>query len=537
MQSIGQFSMGEGAKGVACVGISPCQRYVAAADSSADHNMYIYNVQKKKMLLKIQGGKESFFQLQWSKKPNDLRFAVLSERNINFWSPADATKRLNKTGTFGSKFQQTRFNCVVFDEDGICYSGGQNGGIHVWDQKMDLGLVLKAHAGDITAISAYQGNLVSAGKDDQVSVFAYNQGEYKFVSRITLNVFSPVFSIDVLQGRLALAHESGLLHVMSLDGSDRKEVTRAHHDGEVWGLEVLPSKGTILTCGDDGEIYEYDLSNKKCLRQGKVWTPALHGSKTYELSKGKIYTASSICQAPKQMQGRAIAYSSKLNQVAVSNNYGDVMVLDYNNLERKICLIAKPKEWCEVLVYSPCHQYLAIGSHDDTVYIYKTNEDGPYSLLKAFDTFSSAILAIDWSVDSKFLRVLDQSYLKNFIDLENQTLVNDSNATMVDPATWASSTLKMGWESMGVYRRDTDGSDVNFVSTNQAKSLLVSADDFGSINVFRFPVVNNSHDCLRLCGHSEHVVRAKFLESEDGVYIVSVGGNDRAVIQWKQTKN
>ena len=32
MKSIAQFNLGDKAKGVACVGISPCQRYVVASD-------------------------------------------------------------------------------------------------------------------------------------------------------------------------------------------------------------------------------------------------------------------------------------------------------------------------------------------------------------------------------------------------------------------------------------------------------------------------------------------------------------------------
>jgi len=66
--------LGDKAKGVACVAISPCQRYVVASDCSGDHNVYIYNVQRKKMLLNIAGGSDAILGLAWSKKPNDLRF-------------------------------------------------------------------------------------------------------------------------------------------------------------------------------------------------------------------------------------------------------------------------------------------------------------------------------------------------------------------------------------------------------------------------------------------------------------------------------
>lgn len=65
-------------------------------------------------------------------------------------------------------------SCATYDDDGVCYSGGANGGVYLWDQKQDLGMVLKAHAGECTAVACNQGTLVSAGADDMISVFSAN---------------------------------------------------------------------------------------------------------------------------------------------------------------------------------------------------------------------------------------------------------------------------------------------------------------------------------------------------------------------------
>ena len=82
MTSVVNFSLGGTAKGVAALSISPCQRYVAAVDQSNDHTMYIYNVQRKKMLLTLSAGSDAIFNIQWSKKPNDLRFAAVTSRSL-----------------------------------------------------------------------------------------------------------------------------------------------------------------------------------------------------------------------------------------------------------------------------------------------------------------------------------------------------------------------------------------------------------------------------------------------------------------------
>lgn len=78
MQSQAQFALGKKAKGVACLAISPCMKYVAAADKSNDNNVFIYNLQKKKMLLEISSGRASCYQMQWSQKQFDYRFAIIN---------------------------------------------------------------------------------------------------------------------------------------------------------------------------------------------------------------------------------------------------------------------------------------------------------------------------------------------------------------------------------------------------------------------------------------------------------------------------
>jgi WD40 repeat protein len=175
-----------------------------------------------------------------------------------------------------------------------------------------------------------------------------------------------------------------------------------------------------LTCGDDNTIYEFSISKKQMIKQGKVWTAELFGGKPYETTKIKS-TASTMSSHPSQQQARAVTYSKKWNHVAVSNNFGDVTILDYDDFSKKITTIHKPKEWCEVLVYSPNEEYLAIGSHDDAIYIYKI-ADGKYNHhWSIVNIHTSAITAMDWSRDSKYLRAVDQAYAKQFYNVEECT--------------------------------------------------------------------------------------------------------------------
>ena len=152
MKSLNQFNLGSVAKGVSSLAMSPCCRYIAVVDMSNDHNMSIYHTQKKKAIVMVSAGTDAISDIRWSRKQNDLRFCAVTSRSLQFWHPADSSKKLFKNGAFGPNFTQTKFNCVAFDNDGIAYSGGANGCVHCWDQRGELGLVLKAHSSECSAI-------------------------------------------------------------------------------------------------------------------------------------------------------------------------------------------------------------------------------------------------------------------------------------------------------------------------------------------------------------------------------------------------
>lgn len=133
------------------------------------------------MILQVSAGSDAIGDIQWSKKENDLRFIAVTTRSLQFWNPADASKKLFKNGAFGPKFTQTKFLCAAFDDEGICYSGGQNGALHCWDQRGELGMVLKAHAGDCTALVANEGLLISTGKDFKITIHTAVKGKFEYV--------------------------------------------------------------------------------------------------------------------------------------------------------------------------------------------------------------------------------------------------------------------------------------------------------------------------------------------------------------------
>jgi WD40 repeat protein len=249
--------------------------------------------------------------------------------------------------------------------------------------------------------------LISTGKDFKITIHTANKGKFEYVRQINLSHQCHASSLDFMQGKILIGHDNGRICTSDLEGANIVTHNISHHDGESWGLEVIAKAGTFLTCGDDNQFLEYSIKDKKVLRSGKIWTQESNSDKPYETKKIKS-TASTLCSYPAHQQGRCITYSPIHNHVAVSNNYGDISIFDYRDFSKKLTTLWAPKEWCEAMSYSPDGNYLAVGSHDDTLYIFSIAADGQYSLYHKIEYIhSSAITALDWSKDSKHLRAID----------------------------------------------------------------------------------------------------------------------------------
>lgn len=52
---------------------------------------------------------------------------------------------------------------------------------------------------------------------------------------------------------------------------------------------------------------------------------------------------------------------------------------------------------------------------------------------------------------------------------------------------WATQNCHLGFEVAGIWPPDSDGTDINAVCRSHSTRLLATADDFGQVNLFRYP--------------------------------------------------
>ena len=132
---------------------------------------------------------------------------------------------------------------------------------------------------------------------------------------------------------------------------------------------------------------------------------------------------------------------------------------------------------------------------------------------------------------------------------------------------WDTQTCTLGFTVMGIWpkskpgERAADGTDINAcdrgpvpgrdaLGRRNKGELLVTVDDNGKVKLFNYPCVVKHAPyrrmdwrdrpglarkpaglCVGYVGHSSHVVNVRF--ANDGANVISVGGFDRAVFQWK----
>lgn len=324
---------------------------MATADLSNDHRVSVYNIERQKNLLTTNGSTDRILNIVWSKRAEDLRFATLTPKQVVFWHPADVTKRLKQPGVMGAKNAATLFTSITFDEEGWCYTGGENGQIQVWADSCAAVKCIKAHSGAITSIEATQGKIISGGKDKRVCIMSASGGNFKLEKFVDFQASFPK-SLDLFNGHLLVGMRNGSIlefkDVMTTETPVENCVLQSHFEGEIWGLEVGVGN-KVLTCGDDNKIMMFDYETRTFDRKGTV-----SDHKSANAAKLKAATSSSMSIYPANQQARAICYSAKHNHIAVCSNMGKVSIRDFNDFEKKISTLKDAGEWCEVARYSPC---------------------------------------------------------------------------------------------------------------------------------------------------------------------------------------
>ncbi|NWT65092.1 EMAL1 protein, partial [Prunella himalayana] len=495
------IGMGFFDRAVTCIAFSKSNggSSLCSVDDSNDHVLSVWDWQKEEKLADVKCSNEAVFAADFH--PTDTNIIVTcGKSHLYFWT-LEGNSLIKKQGLFEKQEKPKFVLCVTFSENGDTITGDSSGNILVWGKGTNRisHAVQGAHEGGIFALCMLRdGTLVSGGGKDR-KLISWN-GNYQKIHKTEIpEQFGPIRTVAEGKGDVVLIGTTRNFVLQGTLSGDFFPITQGHTD-ELWGLAVHSSKPQFFTCGHDKHITLWDATTHH-----PIWNK--------------------IIEDPAQSSG----FHPSASVVAVGTLTGRWFVFDTETKDL-VTVHTDGNEQLSVMRYSPDGNFLAIGSHDNSIYIYGVSENGrKYTRIGKCSGHSSFITHLDWSVNSQYL-------VSNSGDYEILYWIPSACKQVVSVETtrdieWATYTCTLGFHVFGVWPEGSDGTDINAVCRSHGRKLLSTGDDFGKVHLFSYPCSQFRAPSHVYGGHSSHVTNVDFL-CED-THLISTGGKDTSIMQWR----
>ncbi|GAA6097398.1 echinoderm microtubule-associated protein-like 2 isoform X1 [Tachysurus ichikawai] len=487
-------------RAVSCVAFSKSNggAYLCAVDDANDHILSVWDWQKEKQIADVKCSNDSVLGAVFH--PMEAKLIVTcGKSHINFWT-IEGNTLTKRQGLFEKHEKPKYVLCVTFAENGDAITGDSSGNIYIWAKGGSRinQVVAGAHEGGVFSLCVLKnGTLVSGGGKDR-KVVLWDHEYHKQNEMVVPEAFGPVRTVaEGKQDELFVGTTKNAILQGSFSGA-LTPIVQGHTD-ELWGLDVHPSTEQFVTCGQDKQVHLWDVDSHQPL-----W------SKTIE------------------DPGRSAGFHPGGTVFAVGTMTGRWLVLDTEKRDL-ISMHTDGNEIISNIRYSPDGAYLAVGSHDNFVYIYAVTENGrKYSRLSKCTGHSSFVTHLDWSTNSQYIVTNSGDY--EILYWEASTGKHITSAEVVRNLEWATSTCVLGFGVFGIWPDGADGTDINAVCRSNNRGVLASGDDFGKVRLFSYPCSQPRAPSHVYGGHSSHVTNVAFLH--DDSHLLSTGGKDTSILQW-----
>ncbi|XP_039219042.1 echinoderm microtubule-associated protein-like 3 isoform X1 [Crotalus tigris] len=509
-----QIGLGSFERGVGSLAFSTADEgaYLCVIDESNEHMLSVWDCLRGTKQAEIKSTNESVLMVEFN--PQDSSNIITAGKShVYFWTWVGSSLT-KKQGIFG-KYKKPKFiQCFVFDTNGDVLTGDSEGNILTWARAVadirTLGKGAKetyqiskqthAHEGSIFCLCLCRdGSVLSGGGKDR-----------------RLLQWSPL--LTVLQ-EVEIPEQFGAVRTIAegesgelLVGTTRNALLRGSlaegfkpiiqgHTDELWGLGTHPSRDLFVTCGYDKQLCLWDGSEHMM-----AWSLTLEetGLCADFHPSGKVVTVG-------LSTGRWQVLETETRQVLSSYTDGN--------------------EQLSVVRYSPDGEFLAIGSHDNFIYIYSVEEKGhKYTRFGRCTGHSSFITHLDWSKDGKFIMSNSGDYEILYWEVARGCKLVRNRFDNRD-REWASYTCVLGFHVFGVWPDGSDGTDINALCRSHNERVVAVADDFCKVHLFQYPCAKPKAPSHVYTGHGSHVTNVRF--THDDGHLISMGGKDTSIFQWR----
>jgi WD40 repeat protein/Ca2+-binding EF-hand superfamily protein len=496
--------IGDLQKGISHLAFSSSGKTLAGVGLNDDHDIAVYDVSDPRvprLKFRSKGPKDAVLSLAFSGGQSEKELVLGTQKEIYVHDLRGASSKLAKVSGWGSREKQPCLVIGALTESEFA-AGFLKGEIALVRGK-SISNFVKGHAGAVFAMAqdASKERLFTGGADGVVCSWTRDLKKTTVVNlrQQGLGLDNPkirTLAVNESCGRMLIGTRGGeILELDPQEPSQAKVILRGHFDGELWGLAAHPTRDEFVTVGEDFLLAKWSLARRT------------------QLSKKSL-----------KFQAKTLDVNQAGNSLVVGCTNGVVFGFDYSDLKQTGEARPTRKE-VSVIKFAPGGQTVAVGAHDSHIYLL----DSGLKTQKVLRGHHSTITHLDFSQNGGVLQSTCTSYELLYWDVRDGKQLT-SGASANKDEHWASWSCTLGWPVQGIYPPCADGTDVNMVARNSAKTLLATSDDFGLVKLFRYPCLKGALDA-KYVGHSSHVTNITFCGGDR--FVVSTGGNDKAVFQWK----
>ncbi|XP_013880777.1 echinoderm microtubule-associated protein-like 4 isoform X2 [Austrofundulus limnaeus] len=514
------IGMGTFERGVGCLAFSKADsgQHLSVIDDCNDHMLTVWNWQKKAKIAEIKTTNEVVLVVEFH--PTDPNLIITCGKSHIFFWTWNGNSLVRKKGLLGNCDKTKFIQCLVFLSTGDILTGDSRGDLLVWSRSsaetapgkgpraFQISRKVEGPEGSniFCMCEMRSGFLLTGGGKDR-KIFQWDH-ELRVDREIEVpDKFGVIRALSEGKGEEFLVGTSRNF-ILRGTFNDGFQVEVQGHTDELWGLATHPSKQLFLTCAQDGLV---------CL-----WNSLDH-SLQWSRPLDEIEHDSGHC-ADFHPSGAV---------VAIGTHSGRWFVLDAETTDL-VGIHTDGNEQLSVMRFSVDGIMLAVGSHDNFIYLYTVSDRGrKYSRYGKCTGHSSYITHLDWSPDNRFIMSNSGDYEILYWDVTNgcELIRNRSECKDID---WATYTCVLGFHVFGVWPEGSDGTDINALMRSNNRKVIALADDFCKVHLFAYPCSKPKAPSRKYSAHSSHVTNVSFLFNDS--HLISTGGKDTSIMQWRLLK-
>ncbi|XP_072246523.1 echinoderm microtubule-associated protein-like 4 [Leuresthes tenuis] len=485
-------------------------QHLSVIDDCNDHMLTVWEWQKKSKIAEIKSTNEVVLSVEFH--PTDPNTIVTCGKSHIFFWTWSGSSLARKQGIFG-KYEKPKFvQCLAFLSTGDIVTGTSGGSLLVWKRNstetlpgkgpraFQISREVAGHEGSVFCMCEMRNGtlLTGGGKDRKIILW-----DHELRADRDIEVPDQYGAIRAVSEGKAEEFLVGTSRNFILRGTfnDGFLVEVQGHTDELWGLATHPSKTMFLTCAQDRMV---------CL-----WNSADHSLQWSRLL---------------EEHGHCADFHPSGAVVAIGTHIGKWYVLDAETTDLA-GIHTDGNEQLSVMRFSVDGSLLAVGSHDNFIYLYNVSERGrKYSRYGKCTGHSSYITHLDWSPENNFIMSNSGDYEILYWDVPNgcKLIRNRSECKDID---WATYTCVLGYHVFGVWPEGSDGTDINALMRSHNRKVIALADDFCKVHLFAYPCSRAKAPSHKYSAHSSHVTNVSFLFNDS--HLISTGGKDMSIMQWR----